>query len=483
MHIVAIGINYRSATVDIREPFSVSAASLQTALSDLMALPSIEEAVLVSTCNRTEVYAVTADVAAATHDIESFYADLSGLSRYSFGSYLYRLTEYDAVGHLLRVVVGMDSMVVGETQILGQVRSAFLAAQSFGATGPVFNHLFRNAVAFAKRAQTETGIGQSAVSVSYAAASLAKKVFSTLADKTALIIGAGKMAELTLTHLRSQGIDRVLVVNRTFSRAMEVAARFEGEAYPLENLPDALARADIVISSTGARGYVLTPEVLSVTHRKRKRRPLFCVDIAVPRDVDPALASLDEVYVYDIDDLQDVVSSGVAMRQKEAQLVQEMIDEEVAAFARWVTQQNVTPLITQLRERTGQIQSSVLDSLANKLPELDEREWKVIQKHVGSIVNQLLRDPIATLKDSVNEPGSQELVQAFARIFNLSTVESDESVQVANPLEEMPVFWKRGLSVEGASGVREVDGSGEARRAAERVARSLSQGLAAVSST
>lgn len=419
MHIVAIGINYRSATVDIREPFSVAADLLEQALSDLRALPAIEEAVLVSTCNRTEVYAVSSDVVAAKYEIESFFSQLSGLSPYSFRTHLYKLTDFDAVRHLLRVVVGMDSMVIGETQILGQVRTAFLSAQSFGTTGPVFNHLFRNAVAFAKRVQTETAIGQSAVSVSYAAASLAKRVFNTLADKTALIIGAGKMAELTLTHLRSQGIARVLVVNRTYERALDLAKRFEGEAFTTADLPAALGHADIVISSTGARGYVLTPEILAVTQKRRRRRPLFCVDIAVPRDIDPLVGKFDDVYVYDIDDLQDVVSSGVALRKQEALRVEEMIDEEVFAFARWVTEQDVTPLIMQLRERAGQIQQSVLESLEHKLPELGDREWKVVQKHVGSIVNQLLRDPIANLKDSVTEPDGQELMEAFARIFNL----------------------------------------------------------------
>lgn len=483
MHIVAIGINYRSATVDIREPFSVPADALDAALSDLIARADIAEAVLVSTCNRTEVYAVSSDVQGAIDEIESFFAQLSGLSPYSFHTHLYRLTDYDAVRHLLRVVVGMDSMVIGETQILGQVRSAFLSAQSLGTTGPVFNHLFRNAVAFAKRAQTETSIGQSAVSVSYAAASLARKVFTSLSDKTALIIGAGKMAELTLTHLRSQGIARVLVVNRTLDRALTLATRFAGEAFAMEDLPLALAQADIVVSSTGAREYVLTPDVLTLTQRRRKHRPLFCVDIAVPRDVDPAIAKFDGVYVYDIDDLQDVVSSSVALRKQEALRVEDMITEQVEAFARWVTEQDVTPLISQLRERTNQMQAAVLESLAHKLPELDEREWKVIQKHLGSIVNQMLREPIASLKDSVNEPGGQDVVQAFARIFNLTATESRLPSPVAKELLAAPDQRSKAVRTIGSTerGTSSGIQSADSLRAVQRTARTVGNGLTAIS--
>lgn len=415
-----MGLNYRSATVDVREPFSVAADALEEALGSLSSMPALQESVLVSTCNRTEVYAVCTDIVAAKEQIDAFYSQLSGLASYSFQDHLYTYEDLEAVSHLHRVISGLDSMVIGETQILGQVRTAFLYAQSVGTTDTVLNYLFRNSIAFAKRAQTETSIGQSAVSVSYAASLLARKVFTSLTDKTALIIGAGKMAELTLTHLRSQGISRVLVVNRTFERARELAKRFAGDAVEFRELSAALAQADIVVSSTGARGYVLTPEIVTPAMKRRKKRPLFCVDIAVPRDIDPALSRMDGVYVYDIDDLQDVVSSGFALRKQEAERVEAMIREEVAAFSVWVSEQDVVPLITELRERANSIQQTVLDSLIHKLPGLDERQIKVIQKHMASVVNQLLRDPIENLKDSVGETGGSALPDAFARIFNLS---------------------------------------------------------------
>lgn len=426
MHMLVMGINYRSATVELREPFSVDAKGLQHALAKLRSLPSVLEAVLVSTCNRTEVYAVCDDVSAARGEVESFYADLSGLASYSFQNTLYTYRDAEAVSHLMRVVTGLDSMVIGETQILGQVRTAFLGAQSEGMTGLIFNHLFQTAVAFGKRVQTETGIGQSAVSVSYAAAMLAKKVFTSLSDKTALIIGAGKMAELTLTHLRAQGIGHVLVMNRTRSRADELADQHGGEAVAFEKLCAAVARADIIVSSTGARGYVLTPEMAGPALRRRKSRPLFCIDIAVPRDIDPAMARLDGVYVYDIDDLQDVVSVSVSLRRQEAERVQSMIASEVSAFYGWMAQRDCVPLIAQVRQRAGDIQESVYDSLIHKLPELDERQRKVVQKHLASVVNQLLRDPIANLKDSAIRSDAPDLTEPFARIFGLGPAQNED---------------------------------------------------------
>jgi len=426
MHILVMGINYRSATVELREPFSVDAKGLQGALAQLRGLPSLYEAVLVSTCNRTEVYAVCDEVSTARSEIESFYAELSGLASYSFQNTLYTYRDADAVSHLMRVVTGLDSMVIGETQILGQVRTAFLGAQTEGLTGLVFNHLFQTAVAFGKRVQTETGIGQSAVSVSYAAAMLAKKVFTSLVDKTALIIGAGKMAELTLTHLRSQGIGHVLVMNRTRSRADELADQHGGEAIAFEKLCAAVARADIIVSSTGARGYVLTPEMAGPALKRRKNRPLFCIDIAVPRDIDPAMARLDGVYVYDIDDLQDVVSVSVSLRRQEAERVQSMIASEVVSFYGWMAQRDCVPLIAQVRQRADDIQESVYDSLIHKLPELDEHQRKVVQKHLASVVNQILRDPIANLKDSAIRSDSPDLTEPFARIFGLGPTPDED---------------------------------------------------------
>lgn len=420
MQILLIGLNYRTAPVEVRERFSVDESVLEQTLQDLLAMSGVREAVIVSTCNRTEIYAVTNHRTRGEQDVRELLSRVSGLPVDAFVSYLYTAVDHHAVTHLYRVVSGLDSMVVGETQILGQVRHAYLYAQSANATGPVLNQLFRSAVSLGKRVQTETTIGQSAVSVSYAAVSLAKKVFDSLAHKTVLVIGAGKMSDLTLTHLTAQGINRIFIVNRTLERAKEMAQRFGGRAFPLDQLAQALFEADIVISSTGSKEYVLTYSLLSDLMRQRKQRPLFCIDIAVPRDIDPALGRVTNIYLYDIDDLQGVVAANVALRKQESLRVEEMIQEEAAAFATWLLEQEVVPLIADLRKKAVEVQESVMDSLAHKLPELDERQMKVLQKHTMSIVNQLLREPIAQIKEMAVEPNGAEAMAAFARIFGLS---------------------------------------------------------------
>ncbi len=465
MNLILMGLNYRSTPVELRERFSILDTELGATLRQVQQTCELDEIVIVSTCNRTEMYA-TADSADARRRIARFLCDLSGLPAAVVQQHLYVHADSDAVRHLSRVVTGLDSMVLGETQILGQVRNAFLAAQTAGTTGRMLNHVFNAAIALGKRVHTETGIGQSAVSVGYAAVSLAKKVFTHLSDKSVLVIGAGKMSELTLAHLRAHGVRKIAVANRTAEHARQLAQKYGGRPIAMADVPAALRTADIVISSTGAHRLVLTRDVVEPVMRRRKQRPLFCIDIAVPRDIDPELARLDGVYIYDIDDLQNVVAHGFILREREASRVETMIDGEVAAFATWRDEQDVVPLIVELRGKATNIQSAVLDSLLHKLPGLEEREVLVLEKHLGSIVNQMLREPIANIKGMAREPDAADALAAFARIFGLSSAPAGAARPEAENTSGQPQsVGDRPLPDSGGSGAPARDAAGEWRPA------------------
>ncbi|MFC4767876.1 glutamyl-tRNA reductase [Effusibacillus consociatus] len=419
MNILVVGLNYRTAPVEIRERFSVSDQVLINALHQLTESCHLAESVIVSTCNRTEVYAVTNTVEFGREEIIDYLADASGINREVFLPYLYIYIDDQAVRHLFRVTCGLDSMVLGETQILGQVRDAFLHAQELGVTGSTFNNLFKRAVTLAKLAHSETEIGRHAVSVSYAAVELAKKIFEELNNKTVLIIGAGKMSELTAKHLYSSGARRVLVVNRTFDRAKELAEKFEGHALELKSIDLALKEADIVISSTGAEGYVVTKNQVAGVMKQRRFRPLFLIDIAVPRDLDPAINKLDNVFLYDIDDLEGVIAANLAERKKEAEKISVLLEQELVAFKQWQTERAAIPLIQAVQKKAGAIQQSVMESLKNKLPHLTERDLYQLEKHTMTMINQLLHDPIIQIKEMAVEPEAELYLKAFSRIFGL----------------------------------------------------------------
>lgn len=419
MQVIVVGVNYKTAPVEIREKLAFSEAELGEAMQRLAKQKSVLENVIVSTCNRTEIYAVVDQPHTGRYYIKAFLAEWFGLEAEAIAPYLLVFEGEAAVGHLFRVAAGLDSMVLGETQILGQVKDSYLLAQEIGTTGTIFNHLFKQAVTFAKRAHSETGIGAHAVSVSYAAVELAKKIFGRLADKHVLIIGAGKMGALAAQNLYGSGVGKVTVVNRTLEKAKQLAAQFAGEAKPLSELSCALLEADIVISSTGAKGYMLTKEMVAPLEKMRKGRPLFMVDIAVPRDLDPALAELETVFLYDIDDLQDVVAANLAERQKAAARIETMMEAELVAFSQWLQTLGVVPVIAALREKALAIQAETMKSLERKLPHLSERDWKVLNKHTKSIINQLLRDPILQAKELAASPNAGEALELFMKIFNI----------------------------------------------------------------
>ena len=419
MHIIVVGLNFRTAPVEVRERFAFAEQELPRAIEMLKQTPSIMECVIVATCNRTELYAVVDRHVLCGHYIRHFMEQWFGMPRQVFTKYLYMYEDEAAIRHLFRVACGLDSMIIGETQILGQVRDAFLLAQRERATGTLFNMLFKQAVTVGKRAHTETSIGESAVSVSYAAVELGKRIFGGFGGKTALIVGAGKMGELTAKHLNASGIKRVLVANRTHERAVEFAERLGGEPLRLDEAAARLADADVVISSTGSREYVLTKAQVEQAMRLRPSRPLFMIDIAVPRDLDPAIADVPNVFLYDIDDLEGIVESNLEQRRREAARIETMIAEELEAFLNWYKTLGVVPLIRALQEKASRIHEETMQSLMNKLPDLTEHERKVIRKLTKSIVNRMMHDPILRIKEMAGDKRAGEAKDLFIKLFAL----------------------------------------------------------------
>ncbi|WP_422123030.1 glutamyl-tRNA reductase [Planococcus sp. X10-3] len=419
MHTLVVGVNYRSAPVEIREKLSFIENELPQAMQALNKQKSVLENVIVSTCNRTEIYAVVDQLHTGKYYVKQFLADYFNIPQESFSQYLFVHEKDEAVDHLFRVTAGIDSMVLGETQILGQVKGSFLAGQEIGTTGTVFNQLFKQAVTLAKRAHSETAIGENAVSVSYAAVELGKKIFGTLKNKHVVILGAGKMGELAIKNLQGSGADRITVINRTFEKAESLAANFGGQAKPLSELQCALLEADILISSTGAQEFVIDFELMQFVEKLRKGKPLFLVDIAVPRDMDPRIGDLPNVFLYDIDDMQGIVNANLAERERAAKQIVTMIDTEAGQFNDWLTTLGVVPVISALRERALGIQAETMMSIENKMPDLTDREKKILNKHTKSIINQLLKEPISQAKEMAGSPKSREQLQMFQQIFGI----------------------------------------------------------------
>lgn len=434
MHIIVVGLNYQTAPVEMREQLAFTEEALPNAMAALKNKKSILENVIVSTCNRTEVYAVVDQLHTGRYYIKEFLSEWFSIDQKEFSPHLFIHEHESAIEHLFKVTCGLNSMVLGETQILGQVRTSFLQAQENGATGTVFNHLMKQAVTLAKKAHSETDIGANAVSISYAAVELAKKVFGNLQNKHVLVIGAGKMGELAIKNLYSNGATKVSVINRTFEKAQTLADRFDGEAKSLRELQCAIMDADIIISSTGARGYVVEKSMLINMEKMRKGRPLFLVDIAVPRDLDPAISEVENAFLYDIDDLEGIVQSNLAEREKAAEKIMLMIEEEVMEFNEWVNMLGVVPTISALREKALTIQSETMSSIERKLPHLSDRERKVLNKHTKSIINQLLKDPILQVKELAGEPQAAEKIALFKQIFALEDPEVGQTERVQEQL-------------------------------------------------
>lgn len=438
MHTIVVGVNYKSAPVEIREKLAFDEEHLPAALVQLRSAKSIMECVILSTCNRTELYVVADQLHTGRHFTKTFLANWFSIDKQELSPYLTIREDDHAVEHLLRVACGLDSMVIGETQILGQAKQAFRLAQDHQVTGTIFNQLFKQAITLGKRAHSSTSISSQAVSVSYAGIELGKKIFGSFEGKHVLIVGAGKMSELTATHLRSNGAASISVMNRNVDKAQGLADRFNGTAASFDSLEAELQKADVLISSTGARGFVLTKENTQKALEKRDNRPLFMIDIAVPRDIDPAIESHEHVHLYDIDNLQNIVEANKQEREKEAEKIELMIESELIDYKTWLNTLGVVPIITALREKALQIQGETMVSIERKLPHLTERELKVLRKHTKSIVNQLLRDPLTKVKELAAEPDAKHSLDLFTEIFALSyQLEVETKKERLNELEKV----------------------------------------------
>ncbi|GIN60264.1 glutamyl-tRNA reductase [Robertmurraya siralis] len=426
MHILTVGLNYKTAPVEIRERLTFDPSQLGEAMSRLSGKKSILENVILSTCNRTEIYAVVDQIHTGRYYIKEFLSEWFNIPQQEFSPFLFVYEQDGAIDHLFNVACGLNSMVLGETQILGQVRSSFKEAQAKETTGTVFNQLFKQAITLAKRAHSETDIGANAVSVSYAAVELAKKIFGSLNGKHVLILGAGKMGELAIQNLHGNGVSQVTVINRTFEKAKNLAERFSGQAKSLNELQCALMEADILISSTGAKDFVITKDMMECVERLRKGKPLFMVDIAVPRDLDPKLTELDNVFLYDIDDLEGIVEANLQERQKAAAKISLMIEAEIVEFKQWLNMLGVVPVISALRVKALKIQAETMDSIERKLPHLSDREIKVLNKHTKSIINQMLKDPILQAKELAGQNNADEALELFMKIFNIEDLVKEQ---------------------------------------------------------
>lgn len=433
--IVVIGINHKTAAVDLREKLSFTENQLARFFELCKERGEILHCVVLSTCNRTEVYVAGRDEEASGHAVTEMLAAVKGVDADDVRSGLYIYVREKAVEHLFCVTAGLDSMILGETQILGQVKEAYNKACAAGMAGSVFHVLFRQAITAAKRVQTETGINQKAASISYAAVELAKKIFGRLQDHTVMVLGAGKMSELTLRHLYDQGARRVIVVNRTKAHADQLAASFGGISEYYEKRRECLIKADIVISSTRAPHFVLGREEMSQVMRLRCGRPLFLIDIAVPRDVDPRVKELENVFLFNIDDLQEVVTANLRERKQEAERARQILRQEINEFQVWVKTQEVVPLIAALRQKAEAIRQAELGITIKRLSNLSEKEKKHIDNLTRAIVNRILREPLLRIKEAALDDNSDTFVDLLCHLFNLKN-EAPEISRIGRQVPE-----------------------------------------------
>jgi glutamyl-tRNA reductase len=426
-NLVYIGLNHRTASVELRERLCFVATEKINPCLGFIQLPGIKEGVLLTTCNRTEMIAVVEEIKQGTDQIIRYFADCNAIARGDFERNLYIYTHEEAVRHLFRLASSLDSMVLGEPQITGQVKDAYRKAVEYKTTGMVLNHLFHKAFTAAKRVRTETLVASNAVSISFAAVELAKKIFENLSDRAVMIVGAGEMSELTARHLISNGVRTIYVANRTFEAAVSLAEQFKGKPVPFDEMIHSLNAVDIVITSTGAPHYIITyPEVKKIL-RDRRNRPMFFIDIAVPRDVDPHINSLDNIYLYNIDDLQAVVDANVGQRQKEAQRADEIVQEEVDKFMGWLATQDAVPTIVSLKSKLERIRKAEMEKALASLGDVGERERRVLDILTSSIINKIAHDPIVYLKRGRCQEGEDAYaIDVTRKLFRLDSESPDE---------------------------------------------------------
>jgi len=432
MNIIVVGLSHHSAPVEIREKVAFSPNDMQSPLQQASRLPDIGEAMIVSTCNRVEIYATCRNPDVGIAALRRFMAEFHAIPHDDLLPHLYDYQGEEAIRHVFRVSASLDSMVIGEPQILGQIKTAYGYAAEFKTVGLILNRFMRKAFSVAKRVRTETNIAGNAVSVSFAAVELARKIFGTLDNKTVLLIGAGEMCELAAKHFINNGVGRVLVTNRTLARAEKLAAEFEGRAIPFEEFPEQLHQADIVLTSTGAPTCILDRPQVERVLKLRKNRPMFFIDIAVPRDIEPQVNGVPNVYLYDVDDLQGVVQANLKERHKEAKKAEEIIDMEIGQFHAWMGTLQVKPTIVALRRKFEEIRRGEVEKTLRNLKDVDKKERKAIEAMTSAIINKILHPTLSALKDAQNGEGDN-YVDAVRTLFALEGMPGETEFQ---PLED-----------------------------------------------
>ena len=414
MKLVVVGLNHKSAPVDVRERLAVPGESLKDALAFLGRY--VSAGAILSTCNRTEVYAVADGDRDASQTLMEYLADYHRLPVAEFAHYLYSYQDDDTVRHLSRVAAGVDSLIVGEAQVMGQVRRALEVSGDAHMVSQPVSRLFHHALRVGRRAREETAIGRNAASVSFAAVEMARRIWGNLDSRVVLVLSVGGAGKITARTLRDLGAARLIVANRTPEKAVELARELDGEAVPWESVPRALTEADIVISSTGAHGYVLTEEAVAEAMSRRVARPLLLVDIAIPRDIDPRAGSLPGVHLYNIDDLRTVAEANLRGREDEIQKVEAIVEQETDRFLRWWRSQGLVPVISAIQAKADAIRERELQRTLKRLPALGPQEQAQVEAMTRAIVSKLLHDPIATLKEQGQRDGYARTARALFKL-------------------------------------------------------------------
>ena len=420
MQLLLVGVSHRTAPIELRERLDFSARGVDRALTALSGTGAHHEATIVSTCNRVELYVACDDSEAARGAIQHFLSEFHGIPREQLAPHIYSKTGQEAVSHLYRVAAGLDSLVMGEPQILGQVKEAYGVASQMGSTGPLLNKLFHSAFAAGKRVRSETALAEGAVSVSYAAVELARKIFGTLKGRTVLVIGAGEMGKLTAVHMQSQGIGRLIITSRTAAHAEALASSIGGSAMPWDALSTSLVDADILITATGASTPIISRAVIAQTMKARRQRPLFIIDIAVPRDVEGNAGDLEQVFLYNIDDLQAVVQENISKRGTEASDAEKIIAQEVGKFVSWLNSRGAVPTIVALRQRFESVRQSELRRLEPKMASLPPEARARVDEITRLIMEKLLINPTEQLKSVSDADTVAAYSDALTRLFGLA---------------------------------------------------------------
>lgn len=419
MKLTITGINHNTAPVEVREKLAFDQNLLPDFLAELRSQPGLQETMILSTCNRVEIAVTSEDSCDPLDSVAEFLARSKKVDRLWVRQFLYHHSDRAAIRHLFRVAASLDSMVVGEPQILGQLKAAYDTAKTTGSVNGYLESVLTRAFSVAKRVRTETEIGQSAVSVSYAAVELARQIFGSLKGKRAILVGAGKMSELAARHLQRSGVSEILVTNRSPERAQQMAQLFEGRVVPYPNFVNALPEVDVLIASSGAPHYILHKEDMKRVIGARRNRPMFLIDIAVPRNIEPSVNELDNVFLYDIDDLQKAVEENRRGRQEEAVAAERIVDDEVERMITRLRARELTPTIVALQQQLEGVRTAEIERVRGRLGTLTPQQEEAIEALTRGIINKVAHGPISEIRRVANEPDGMPLVDAIRRMFRL----------------------------------------------------------------